>query len=152
MKKIIYLCILYISFYNPVKADICTIVKQDIKKVKIIPFKKEKVDDYAYNNLVKLGNKIEHCLIDLIKNNSRMIEPRQAPPYQDFRVGDLAVFLLMVIKEKDLYDFLPKKQQLKIETQGIYAYFYFVKIPKNRDFIRQKFLTGIKGAEGGSVN
>lgn len=52
-----------------------------------------------------------------------MKDPRQAPVYRDFRVGDAAFFVLLRITKVPFEEMLPTQVRSELEDEGVYAYF-----------------------------
>ena len=114
--------------------DICG----HLNEIKLIPFKGEHVDDDIYNSLLEMGRKAIPCLIEEITNEQPMLDPRKMPPYDNFRVGDLAFFIIVKIAKKPLSDFLPAKIREKYKNEGVYAYFEYVNAKGNRSNLQNK--------------
>ena len=69
---------------NPDQGTAC----KRLSEVKEIPFKDESINDEAYNDIVGRGKAAIPSLIGEVTKTTRMKEPRSAPTYPDFRVGD----------------------------------------------------------------
>lgn len=63
------------------------------------------------------------CLIGKITDSNTMKDPRQAPVYRDFRVGDAAFFVLLRITKVPFEEMLPTQVRSELEDEGVYAYF-----------------------------
>jgi hypothetical protein len=69
-----------------------------------------------------------------------MKDPREAPVWRHYAVGDTAVFILLRVVTKDdnqeweklFLKMLPPESQEEWKTNGIYAYFNYVSESKNR--------------------
>ena len=110
-----------------------------LSEVKELPFKGESIDDEAYNDIVGRGKAAIPCLIGEITNTSRMKDPRSAPTYPDFRVGDLAFFLLVDITKIPFEQMLPDSVKSKMKNEGVYAYFEHVGRPNNRKALQARW-------------
>lgn len=124
--------------------DLC----KRLAEIKKIPFKGEIVDDEVYNMVMGQGKAAIPCLIDKITDTTKMKDPRSAPTYRDFRVGDLAFFLLVRITKTPFEEMLsePVKDQLKDE--GVYAYFRYVEDTDNRKNLQEKWREWFKKQGG----
>jgi hypothetical protein len=109
-----------------------------ISEIKILPFKGERVDDAAYNALLASGTSTIPCLISRITDTAKMPDPRQAPIYNDVRVGDVAYFMLIDIAKIDFVSMLPVRVQKAYESAGVYAYFEFVETSRNRVWLQRR--------------
>jgi hypothetical protein len=110
-----------------------------LPEVKEIPFKGEHVNDEAYNEIVSQGKAAIPCLIEKITDTTRMKDPRSAPTYSDFRVGDLAFFLLVEITKTPFEQMLPDLAKSRMKNDGVYAYFEYVERPDNRKALQAKW-------------
>jgi hypothetical protein len=68
-----------------------------------------------------------------------MKDPRSAPTYLDFRIGDLAFFLLVRITEIPFEEMLPNSVKSRIKDEGVYAYFEHVKRTDNRKALQARW-------------
>lgn len=68
-----------------------------------------------------------------------MDDPRSAPIWEHYKVGDTAVFLLVDIAGNDelLEEMLPPPYRKEWKTNGIYAYFNYVSEPANRRLLQK---------------
>ncbi len=81
-----------------------------------------------------------------------MPDPRQAPHWEHYAVGDTAVFILVDIISKDddrlaaklLVDMLPPAYRKEWKTNGVYAYFNYVSELNNRKELRQWWKNWLK--------
>ncbi|MFN0140051.1 MAG: hypothetical protein ACKVQW_08190 [Pyrinomonadaceae bacterium] len=91
-------------------------------------------EDPFYAAIMEKGKTIMPCLIDEIINETPMHDPRSAPIWQHYKVGDTAVFLLVDIAKNDelLEQMLPQPFRKEWKTNGVYAYFNYVSEPQNR--------------------
>jgi hypothetical protein len=108
------------------------ILCQRLPEMKTMPFKGEPIEDEVYNGLISLKDAAIPCLIGKITDSTRMNDPRQAPVYRDFRVGDAAFFLLLDITKVPFEQMLPAEVKSELEDQGVYAYFEYIKKDENR--------------------
>ena len=127
---LILLCVCQLSCLA--LGDNCASIGEKLEKIKIIPAKDEIVDDENYYGIMSQGNKILLCLAEQIKNSKVMNDPRQAPIYRGFTVGDLAFILFVDLAQLDFESLWPIEVQEKWKDQGVYAYFAYVKKPENR--------------------
>ena len=99
-----------------------------LDEMKLMAFKPDvPVDDEIYNGLIGQGQEAVECLLERVMNTHPMPDPRQAPPYGGFTVGDAALFLLLEIcRISSIEQFLPEPYRSQWENQGIYAYFAYV--------------------------
>lgn len=104
----------------------------DPYNIQILPFKNERIDDITYNELVFNKEFSVPCLVEEMLDIRKMQDPRQAPPYDGFVVGDASFMVLLHIINKPLRSFLPKNIQGEFDQKGIYAYFDYVKKDSNR--------------------
>lgn len=85
------------------------------------------VDDEIYNGLLDQGGEAVPCLLGRVTDEQFMPDPRQAPFYGGFMVGDAAFFMLLEICEiSSIEQFLPEPYHSQWENQGVYAYFAYV--------------------------
>ena len=113
---------------------------QGLSKIRSIPFKKgETVDDPAYNRIMGQGKAVIPCLIDHLTDTTKMKDPRSAPAITDFRVGDLAFFLLTDITETEFEQWLPDSVNSKLKDRGVYAFIEYVGQPRNRRTLQEKW-------------
>lgn len=111
-----------------------------IAEIKTIPTRNPTPTDPIYEALLLQGKAAIPCLIEKIVYKKGIRDPRYSVPvWQNFAVGDSAVFTLIAIlrkedieQEKLLISMLPRKFQEEWKTNGIYAYFNYVSEPKNR--------------------
>lgn len=108
------------------------ILCQRLLEMKTMPFKGEAIDDEVYNGLIALKDAAVPCLIGKITDFTRMNDPRQAPVYRDFRVGDAAFFVLLDITKVPFEEMLPAEVRSEMEDEGVYAYFEYIKKDENR--------------------
>jgi hypothetical protein len=120
--------------YSTGATEIC----DRVSEIRLLPFKGEKVDDAAYNSLLKAGKVAIPCLIDRITDTTEVPDPRQAPIYSEVRVGDVAYFVLVDLANIDFVEMLPKRVQKKYKTAGVYAYFDFARKKQNREWLQRK--------------
>jgi len=110
---------------------------EKIQEIKILPFKGEPVEDEVYNEMIEAGDSIVPCLIDKMTDTTLMADPRQSVHFGGTRVGDVAFWVILRITGEDLRCFLPEDVRAKWKDQGIYAYFGFIKDPKNRKVLQE---------------
>ena len=90
--------------------------------------------DPVYASIMAQGKSMMPCLVEEITNETPMHDPRQAPVWQHYKVGDTAVFLLARISENSdvLKEMLPPAYREEWKTNGVYAYFNYVSDSRNR--------------------
>jgi hypothetical protein len=120
---------------NPDEGTAC----KRLSEVKETPLKDESVDDEAYNDIISRGKAAIPCLIGEITNTTRMEDPRPTPKYPDFRVGDLAFFLLVRITKIPFEQMLPNSVKSRIKNEGVYAYFEYVERLNNRKALQARW-------------
>jgi hypothetical protein len=108
-----------------------------VSEIKLLPFKGERVDDTAYNSLIKAGEAAIPCLIERVTDTKKMRDPRQAPTYSDVRAGDVAYFVLIRLANIEFVEMLPERVQEKYKTEGVYAYFDYVRKKQNRERLQR---------------
>lgn len=103
-------------------------------EIKKLPYRDPADTDPVYEALIAKGNEAVPCLIEKITDETLMEDPREAPSYQFYTIGDTAVFVLVRITkdEKMLQRMLPPKYQKEWKTEGVYAYFDYVAKTHNR--------------------
>ena len=127
----------------PVPAELLTAAPNALcgrlSEIKIIPHRDPTVTDPIYDALIAKGDDVIPCLVDKITDKTLMQDPREAPTWQYYAVGDTAVFLLIdILRDNDaeraklLIEMLPKKYKEEWKTNGVYAYFNYVSEPTNR--------------------
>src|SRR5262245_51391416 len=67
---------------------------RDLQALRLMPFKGETVDDPVYNSLMAAGWDAVPCLLERITDDTLMPDPRKAPTYNGFAVGDAATMML----------------------------------------------------------
>jgi len=121
----------------------------EIAKIKILPFKGEHINDKVYNKIIANKESSIRCLLDNILNVTPMKDPRQAPLYSGYVVGDTAFFLIINLENLKFSDVLPANVLKKFKKQGIYAYFEYVESFKNRQQLYQKIKAIIENKNNG---
>ena len=112
-----------------------------LAEVRHVPFDNEPVDDAIYNQIMSHKHAVVPCLVDQIVNETLMHDPRSEPVESNFRVGDLAFFLLVDITNVPFEQMLPDDVRGHLKDQGVYAYFGYVSIPGNRTALQRKWKT-----------
>jgi len=110
-----------------------------LNEIKKLPYRDPNDTDPIYEALIAKGKEAMPCLIEKITDETPMTDPREAPPWQHYKVGDTAVFILARIAkdEEILQEMLPIKYRKEWETNGVYAYFNYVSESKNRGELRR---------------
>jgi hypothetical protein len=73
-----------------------------------------------------------------------MRDPRSEPTIADFRVGDLAFFLLLRITGVSFEQMLPEDVKAKVKEEGVYAYFRYTEVPANRAALQRRWKAWLK--------
>jgi len=109
-----------------------------LSEIKKIPHRDPKDSDPIFDAILSKGNEAVPCLVDKLTDTTLMDDPREAPPYQDFRVGDTAFFILAKLTKRDgqLRELLPPQYEKRWKTEGVYAYFSYVENAANRKKIQ----------------
>lgn len=102
-----------------------------------MPFRFEYGIDPAYDRL-RSDDACEYILVESLDDVSKMPDPRQAPIYEGFVVGDAALFMLLERRGLEFESVLPSDVSLKLETQGVCAYFSYVDTPAGRKSVIAK--------------
>jgi hypothetical protein len=102
--------------------------------------------DDLYKAIMAKGSEALPCLVDKINERTKTRDPRNAPVWGNYVVGDTAVFttLHIIIRKGDdgrweelMLSSLPTKYREEWETNGVYAYFNYVYEPKNRKALQK---------------
>jgi len=118
-----------------------------LSEIKKLPYRDPNDTDPIYEALIAKGKEAMPCLIEKITDETPMTDPREAPPWRYYKVGDTAVFILARIskdEEEILKKMLPIKYRKEWETNGVYAYFNYVSESKNRDELQRWWRNWIK--------
>lgn len=107
---------------------------EQLNKIRKLPSRDPSDSDPIYEAIIARGEEAIPCLVEKITDESLMPDPREAPPYQNYKVGDTAYFLLLRITQKDddIAKMLPPKYAKLWATEGVYAYFAYVEKMENR--------------------
>jgi hypothetical protein len=111
-----------------------------LPEIKRIPYRDPNDTDPVYEAIIAKGWEAGPCLIEKITDETSMPDPREAPPWQHYKVGDTAVFILARLAGNDeeiLPKMLPKAYEKEWETNGVYAYFNYVLERENRARLQQ---------------
>jgi hypothetical protein len=80
-----------------------------------------------------------------------MRDPREAPIWENYKIGDTAVFILVdiaknvgIATDEILQEMLPVKYRKEWKTNGVYAYFNYVSESKNRAELQKWWQIWIK--------
>jgi hypothetical protein len=105
----------------------------------ISPYHANESDDPVFFEFVRNRKKATPCLIELITNTEPIEDTLSAPGPRDFRTGDAAVFMLLIINNENWVpnEMLPPEFAAKWPEQGIFAYFEAVQNPKNRVIVQK---------------
>lgn len=118
----------------------------DLAKITELPMKDDMpVNDPIYLAIRQKGKAAIGCLIDHVTDETPMKDPRSAPsgPSQ-FKVGDLAFFLLIRTGVTSFDEVLPPEARPSTSTLGIASYFLWVEKPGNRALLKRNCLKIIK--------
>ena len=129
-----------------------------LAEIEVLPHKDPNETDPIYEALIAKKEGAYPCLIAKITDSTKMPDPRQAPHWQPYAVGDTAVFVLVRIisslsKDDDrlasqlLVDMLPPAYQKEWKTNGVYAYFNYVSEPNNRKQLQRWWKNWLKNHE-----
>lgn len=125
---------------GPEASEVC----KRLNSIKHMPFQNEHVDDEVYNQVVAKGQAIVPCLVEQLTNGTKMADPRSEPTVADFRVGDLAFFLLLRITNVPFEQMLPNSVKDKLKEEGVYAYFKYSEDPANRAALQRRWKAWLK--------
>lgn len=136
------------TFRNENVESLCNRL-QEIKK---IPYRDPNDTDPIYEELIFKGKEAMPCLIEKITDETPMPDPREAPSWSNYKVGDTAVFILVrladeakITTENEIFvQMLPAKYKKEWKTNGVYAYFNYVSESKNRDELQRWWRNWIK--------
>jgi len=119
-------------------SDLAELCKQ-LAHIKILPDPGSSDHDEIYDAIIAKGKRIMPCLVEEITNDTPMHDPRSAPVWQHYKVGDTAVFLLVDIAKDDelLEKMLPQPYREEWKTNGVYAYFNYVSTMQNRQELQK---------------
>lgn len=114
---------------------------KQLDRIKKLPYRDPNDSDPIYEALLKRGEEAIPCLIEMITDERAIADPREAPKWQNYKVGDTAVFLLARISNEDgfLERMLPPKYQEEWKSNGVYAYFNYVLESGNRKALKERF-------------
>ena len=129
------------QFLNSTPEQLCA----RLAEIKVIPFKEPNETDPIYEALVAKGDAALPCLLEKVTDTTRMPDPRRAPQWQHYAVGDTALFLLVRVvgggdgleSERLLTEMLPEDSRQEWKTNGVYAYFNYVSEPRNRKALQR---------------
>jgi hypothetical protein len=108
-----------------------------VERIRVMPFRVDEVGrDQAYDDLIAQGCAAVPCLVETIGSGKRMADPRQAPIFAGFRVGDAALFLAARITGRPFEESLPAEVRKRIPADGVQAYFEYVDGTSRRQSIR----------------
>ncbi len=112
---------------------------RNLNEVRLIsPYHEKESDDPAFYEFVRNREKATPCLIELITNTEPIEDTLSAPGPRDFRTGDAAVFMLLIINNENWVpnEMLPPEFAAKWPEVGIFAYFEAVENPENRVIVQ----------------
>jgi len=121
--------------------------------VDTLPTWEPEITDPIYEGLIAKGDDAIPCLIEKISDTTPMPDPRYSVPHwQNFVVGDTAVFILLDIQSKRdwsiwerlMNENLPQKYKEEWKTNGIYTYFNYVSELKNRKELQRSWRKWLK--------
>jgi len=82
--------------------------------------------DADYFALYKQRDAIVPYLVDALDDDTPMADPSDAPKLQDFRVGDLAMLMLMDFEVVEYAQCAPPRVMRQVESVGAQAFFDWV--------------------------
>ena len=109
-----------------------------VSEIKHLPYKDEPSDP-IHVALLEAGEAVLPCLIEKVADSTPMKDPRKIPGPTDTRVGDVAYFVFLHITRIEFTELLPVKVQKEYETEGVYAYHWFVSKRKKPFTVTSKF-------------
>jgi hypothetical protein len=112
-----------------------------ISRIKIIPYEGEAGRDADYDALIAAGKNAVPCLIQRVADIRTMRDPRMGDPGYagiTYRVGDTAFFLVAMIMNVDFPRILPPSYRRVWDEAGVYAYFKYVRRPRNRVWLQRR--------------
>jgi hypothetical protein len=122
-----------------------------LHEIKKLPYRDPNDTDPIYEALIAKGKEAMPCLVEKITDETSMPDPREAPIWQHYKVGDTAVFMLVriahdevILQEELLKKMLPVKYRKEWETNGVYSYFNYVSESKNREELQRWWRIWIK--------
>ena len=123
-----------------------------LSEIKKLPYRDPNDTDPIYEALIFKGKEAMPCLVEKITDETPMHDPREAPIWQHYKVGDTAVFILARLADEAkittedgiLVQMLPVKYKNEWKTNGIYAYFNYVSESKNREELQRWWQIWIK--------
>lgn len=121
-------------------ANLCS----KLSEIKHIPFEGEPINDAIYNQIAANHQEAIPCLIEQITNETKMHDPRSEPVESNFRVGDLAFFLLLDFTKVPFEEMLPRDVNARLNTEGVYAYFQYVSTSGNRVALQKRWQKWLK--------
>ena len=116
-----------------------------LSEIKKLPYRDPNDTDPIYEALISKGKEAMPCLIEKITDETPMPDPREAPVWSNYKVGDTAVFILarladeakITTEDEILVQMLPAKYKKEWKTNGVYAYFNYVSESKNREELQR---------------
>lgn len=121
---------------------------QLVRDIRELPQKPEFSSDPAYDRLLRSNGAANACLIRLISNEEIIPDPRECGPFRqtDFRLGDLAFFLLWDFNATlDPDRLLPAAAAQDYRERGIAAYFDWIKRPGRRAELQRHVAAQFRG-------
>jgi hypothetical protein len=119
-----------------------------VRDIRELPHKPEFSSDPAYDRLLRSNGAANACLIKLISNEEIIPDPRECGPFRqdDFRLGDLAFFLLWDFNATlELDRLLPAAAAQDYRERGIVAYFDWIKGPGRRTELQRHVAAQFRG-------
>ena len=125
---------LLISTYGSFAEELC----DRLERIERIPMKGDGTDA-VYLEMLEAGDSLVPCLIDRLTDESPMRDPRSAPSWNAYAVGDTAQIMLVLITGREFAATLPRAVQADWVDNGVYAYFDYVSEPVNRRRLQEKW-------------
>ena len=120
-----------------------------IRDIKIVPLKAERGVDKVFDEFLDAGDEVVPCLVATVTDTREMRNPFQHPGFGfPTRIGDVAFFILLYIKDMTADRFLPPELQEEYKTWGIYTYYKYVQEPTNRNLVQNNLRKWYKATYG----
>src|SRR2546430_315584 len=131
LKTVLAVCVLMTGSVIAGTRGIC----DRVSDIRTIPYRGEAGRDANYDALIAAGKTAVPCLIQRVADTRPMRDNREGDPGYagiTYRVGDTAFFVVGTIMKIDYPRMLPASYQRVWDASGIYAYFKYVRNPRNR--------------------
>lgn len=116
-----------------------------LKEIEVTHDRVPEESDDLYKAILAKGSDALPCLIEKINDRTKTRDPRTAPKWQNYVVGDTAVFTILKIASQEdprrweelMLESLPPKYREEWKTNGVYAYFNYVLESRDRANIQR---------------